>query len=463
MSPIVWYWHSADYWQEQLQQLAEWARRGYCGSVVGLTGSGVASLLNLIVRQPQLLRQYQPASQITLVPIALDATTLNGALYPDRLAREFLQALFEARTHFPEDVRQDVVTAYRDYAAVADLYLVQVAIRQLFFRFQEEQVRIIMVMERFDLFCDRVTDEWAHWLTTLRETFPNELCYFAGMRNTRRHVRQTISAGMLYRLVDSHSCWIGGLTPFAAAQMVETEAGQALGTADNHKLLALTGHFPMLIHVACNWWSFEEERLSSADWLTSLLEYPAMDVRLRSIWGELTYREKALLTNLELVSTGAYKKLIADNHIVIHALARKGVCHIEQGKWRIASRILAAYAENARFTVRGKVWFNPKDDTYYQGKEPLEKLSPRAEAALEYFLDHPYKKCDKDALINHIWETPYVTDDSVYQVIRELRRYLEPDSNNPVYIINHRSVRGGRYQFFPEGRPKHYQNNRLEL
>ena len=459
--PLVWYWHSAEYWQEQLQQLAEWARLSYCGSVVGLTGSGVASVLNLIVRNPTLITQYQPNNDVTLVPVALDAATLDGNLYPDRLARDLLQALFEARDHFPPVIAEEVRAAYHQNVAAANVYIVQLTIRQLFYRFQEQQIRIILVMERFDLFCDRVTDDWAHWLTMLRDKFPNELCYFAGMRSTRRHVRQTISAGMLYRLVDSHSCWVGGLTPYAAAKMIEAETDQKLDTSNNHKLLALTGHFPALIHVACNWWAFEEERLNSADWLTSLLEYSAMEVRLRSMWSELSHREKALLSNLELVSAPAYKKLIKENLIVIHELARKGVCHIVQGKWQISGRILAAYAANARFTVRGKVWFNTKDDTYYQGNQPLQKLSPRAEAALEYFLDNPYKKCDKDALIYHIWESPHVTDDSIYQVIRELRRYLEPDTNNPVYIINHRSVRGGRYQFFPEGRPKHYQNGYL--
>lgn len=459
--PLVWYWHSAEYWQEQVQQLAEWARLGFCGSVVGLTGSGVASLLNLIVRNPQLIRQYQPKNNVTLVPIALDAATLDGSHHPDRLSRDLLQALFEARTHFPPTIQKEVCKAYHENVSTSDLYLLQLVIRQLFYLFQEHHVRVILVIERFDLFCDRVSDEWAHWLTLLREKFPNELCYFVGMRSTRRHVRQTIAAGMLYRLVDSHRCWVGGLTPYAAARMVEAETDQKLDSTNNHQLLSLTGNFPALIHVACNWWAFEEERLISADWLSSLLQYSAMEVRLRSMWSELSQREKALLSNLELVSAPVYKKLIADNLIVIHELARKGVCYIVQGHWRIAGRLLAAYAANARFTVRGKVWFNTKDDTYYQGNEPLQKLSPRAEAALEYFLDNPYKKCDKDALIYHIWESPHVTDDSIYQVIRELRRYLEPDTNNPVYIINHRSIRGGRYQFFPEGRQKHYQNRTL--
>ena len=99
---------------------------------------------------------------------------------------------------------------------------------------------------------------------------------------------------MLYRLVDSHSCWVGGLTPYAASKMIEAETDAKLDSADNHKILELTGHFPALIHVACNWWSFEEARVSSSDWLTSLLEYPAMEVRLRTIWSELTQREKKL-------------------------------------------------------------------------------------------------------------------------------------------------------------------------
>ena len=155
--PLVWYWHSAEYWQEQLQQLAEWARLSFCGSVVGLTGSGVASVFNLIVRNPTFITQYQPSNDVTLVPVALDAATLDGNLYPDRLARDLLQALFEARDHFPPVVAEEIGTAYHQNVAAANVYMVQLTIRQLFYRFQEYRVRVILVMERFDLFCDRVT------------------------------------------------------------------------------------------------------------------------------------------------------------------------------------------------------------------------------------------------------------------------------------------------------------------
>ncbi|MEE8390037.1 MAG: hypothetical protein V3S14_04475, partial [Anaerolineae bacterium] len=46
-----------------------------------------------------------------------------------------------------------------------------------------------------------------------------------------------------------------------------------------------------------------------------------------------------------------------------------------------------------------------------------------------------------------------VTDDSLYQVIRELRKRIEPDPAKPCYIVTWRGRPEGGYQFFPEGRP----------
>jgi hypothetical protein len=46
-----------------------------------------------------------------------------------------------------------------------------------------------------------------------------------------------------------------------------------------------------------------------------------------------------------------------------------------------------------------------------------------------------------------------VTDQSLYQVILELRKKIEPNWTKPRYLITWRGKPEGGYQFFPEGKP----------
>ena len=46
-----------------------------------------------------------------------------------------------------------------------------------------------------------------------------------------------------------------------------------------------------------------------------------------------------------------------------------------------------------------------------------------------------------------------VMDDALYQVIRGIRRKIEPEPGKPRFLVTWRGRPEGGYQLFPEGRP----------
>jgi hypothetical protein len=76
-------------------------------------------------------------------------------------------------------------------------------------------------------------------------------------------------------------------------------------------------------------------------------------------------------------------------------------------------------------------------------------LTAKEALLLEYFEAHPGEICDKDDLIRAIWPEDKVfqdgiRDDSLAQLIRRLRRKIEPDASNPRHIF---SVAGRGYRY----------------
>jgi hypothetical protein len=78
-------------------------------------------------------------------------------------------------------------------------------------------------------------------------------------------------------------------------------------------------------------------------------------------------------------------------------------------------------------------------------------LTAKESLLLKYLQAHPNQVCEKDELMRAVWPEVKVydeglQDDSLAQLVRRLRRKIEPDPSNPVHIFN---VTGRGYRFVP--------------
>jgi energy-coupling factor transporter ATP-binding protein EcfA2 len=82
---------------------------------------------------------------------------------------------------------------------------------------------------------------------------------------------------------------------------------------------------------------------------------------------------------------------------------------------------------------------------------PSSELTAKESLLLKYLQAHPNQVCEKDELMRAVWPEVKVydeglQDDSLAQLVRRLRRKIEPDPSNPVHIFN---VTGRGYRFAP--------------
>jgi len=82
---------------------------------------------------------------------------------------------------------------------------------------------------------------------------------------------------------------------------------------------------------------------------------------------------------------------------------------------------------------------------------PGSDLTAKEALLLKYLQAHPNQVCEKDELMRAVWPEVKVydeglQDDSLAQLVRRLRRKIEPDPSNPVHIFN---APGRGYRFTP--------------
>jgi energy-coupling factor transporter ATP-binding protein EcfA2 len=80
---------------------------------------------------------------------------------------------------------------------------------------------------------------------------------------------------------------------------------------------------------------------------------------------------------------------------------------------------------------------------------PDSELTAKEALLLKYLQAHPDQVCEKDELMRAVWPEVKVydeglQDDSLAQLVRRLRRKIEPDPSNPTHIFN---VPGRGYRF----------------
>jgi len=482
-----------------MARLADWIQSGTSGAVVGMGGSGKSNLLGFLCHRPDALAAHLPAGAD---PVAVVLVDLNDLPSPSLATfyRVLLRAFHEARPQFDGSVQAYVATLFDENKGAVDPFVAQTALRELLFRLQAEGLRVVLVMDRFDKFCATATPALTDTLRALRDGFKGTLVYIMGMRQEVAYLADREVLGELHEVLDTHTCWVGAMDDGDARAVIEQETRRASpppSDDDVWRVLALTGGYPALLKAASHWWLARGAATPPATWRAALLAEPSVRYRLAEIWDGLTQAEQLALSEvrrldartaalaartavepaqaLRLVDK-AWRDLDAHHRPVLHRLADKRLCEPEgeDGRrgtdsgaagdvptvtWRVRGDLLAAYLDQPETEQqgRGRIWRDAKTGELYQGQTPLEGLANLEHRLLSFLLDHPRTRHAKTTIVEHVWPDEVVAegvmDDALYQVVKELRRKIEPESASPRYLVTWRGRPEGGYQFFAEGRP----------
>ena len=453
--------------------LADWIAAGESGSVVGLAGMGRANLLGFLCQRPDALALYLGGVAQKVQLISVDLNNLPG----DDLAtlyRVILRSFYEERERFDKVVQPLIVSVFQRYEAAQDPFLPQSGLRELLLYFQAQGTRIVLVMNRFDRFCESATWQMTNTLRGLRDGFKKTLSYLMGMRQDVVYLSGLESVGPLRGLLDTHVCWVRPLSEVDGRFMIQHQLqDMTVPEEDVVQLLTLTGGYPSLLRVACNWYrtaqTFEVVRSSASpetsevSWLDLLLAQPNTQHRLREWWVGLSQEEQATLADVHAlqvktrVRQQSYRGLAMQHEVALKALVDKGVCSYEGGRWRIEGALVLAFVGQQSGRSKGRLWWDEGTDAVYQGQLLVGDLAPQEQALLRFLLQFPSKRHTHDDLIEGAWpedeQRDGVSTEALYQAIRSTRKKIEPNPSQPRYLVTWRGQREGGYQLFPEGRP----------
>jgi hypothetical protein len=478
-----WSSYATTYRASERLTLTRWIASGASGSVVGLIGCGRSNVLRFLCQDAPALQSYLPdGNQVALV--AVDLYDLPSDNLAD-LYRTILHAFYWDRERLTPELARIATDLYMEHRAIVDPFQTQKALYEVLLAFQRAQVRVVLVMNRFDRFCETSTPQMVNTLRSLRDRFKETLSYIVGMRQEVAYLPDPAILGDMYELFDSHICYVGALTEEDSRRMLWGTlrgAQAAPSDAEAEAMLRLSGGFPSLIKVIGQWWMLTPQRpLATADWVATLLEHGAIQHRLARMWQGLTQEEKLALSEVHkhhalnrqatdrkrsvgaeavesALAGGAATPLIQGRSLsVVQRLAAKGCCIYDGADWRVNGELLAAFIARLSGRIRGRIWVDGSTDMIYQGQQPIEGLTPLEFNILRFLITHPRMRHMSEAIIDNAWpedeNKEAITPNNLQVHISSIRKKIEPNPAAPRFLITWHGRPGG-YQFFPEGKPE---------
>lgn len=473
----TWKAYPDSYRAEEMKTIAQWIAAGESGSIVGLAGCGRSNLLGFLCHRPEVLQKYLSAQADPVVIIPVDLNNLP-AHDVSTLYRTILHAFYWFRDNFDTGLQQAVTQLYLENRAVQDPFLSQRVLYDLLLLFQNQQLQVVLVLNRFDRFCQVATPPMLNTLRGLRDSFKDTLCFLVGMVRDVVYLPNPQALGDMYDLLDSHVCWVGAMSETDARQMLEPIVQRATPPpteAEMEMMLNLSGCFPVLLKAVGQWWLFSLNRPAAmAAWKEILLEESNLLFRLERMWQGLTQEEQLALSEVQklqaMVSPEAlagtqelsrslkksFQALAEQQRPALTRLAAKGMCYQKGGGWWIKGDLLAAYVANVEGRVRGRIWLDEETKAIYQGQNLIEDLTALQYEILQFFIKNPRTKHTRDDIIDNAWpeedQRDGITPNALQVHIASIRKKVEPNPAQPRYLITWHGRPGG-YQFFPEGKP----------
>lgn len=232
--------------------------------------------------------------------------------------------------------------------------------------------RLTFLLDRFDIFVRDEARPLLNSLRALRDAYKYRLTYVLAMRHPLPPDNE------LAELFHAHTIWLGAMSESDSAWNVAryaTRKGLVWDDAAAQQLITLSQGYPSLLRAAC-------EAYAAGTLLTQLEHHPAIQTRVEEFWQDQPSQE---------------------------ALEKSG---LQRHPWLISQQIPTV--ETIRLTLKEKMLF----DTLRQQMPDL---------------------CEKDELIRAVWPEDVifergVRDDSLAQLVRRLRRKIEPDATRPQII-----------------------------
>jgi DNA-binding response OmpR family regulator len=414
-------------------------------SIVGIGSVGKSNLLRFLQRED--VRQAQLGAEVEHYLFVYVDT--NKMLKPNAWGLMELmlhQMLIELENRQADEIKVQAIDDLHQRASDPDN-------RSLTLRYLDRAcgivcnqlgLRLVFLIDEFDELCRTMSQRGFAALRALRDEFKYRLMYVVTTRLELKRLRANVSEIEAFEeLLSSPTVWLGPYSDEDARFMLRRLGSRHETFLDDdtvEQVLTATGRHPGLLREA-----YQVARQQPADLIKTLAGRPSVQAESQRIWLSLSPDEQQAMVNL---ANDAF--ISPDQQEVVERLHDKGlVSRAEKNKSRLFSPAFAEYVRQQSSTAGAHIVVDHKRHTVFvQGRE-IKDLTPLEFKLMAYLEKKRGQVCTRDELAEYLYpedmtlEGAGVSDTRLDSVVKRLRKQIEPDSQEPRYIL---TVRGAGFR-----------------
>lgn len=413
---------------EQIGRIIALITRGNSAQVVGLPGVGKSKILELLAynksvrlkhlgeRQKQFHFVFTNFAEVRGKSLIEVTKFLFLELVDSLEEREMADAYTETKKILKESMSyQDELVLFQGLKKAID-YLVGVS-----------GLSIVFLFDRFETYIPTVTSDFFSNLRILRNRAKDNFSVVFSLNRPLEDVIEPIITADFYEFIAGNIIYVPledkVIQTFRINRFEET-AGKPIDKKTIETIIKLTGGHGKLLK-SCLEALATTNQASISDDSFFISSKPVLGA-LFEIWYYLTPSEQHYFLDTTVEINTAFLSDIG--------LVREDTVTIP-----LFAAFLSVQKEQLLPPTSGKIIFDSKTNAILKNDINIsDKLTHSEFRMLRFLLEHPGVVVDREAIISAVWKdaktTSGVTDQALDQLVFRLRKKIEDDPNNPVYL-----------------------------
>lgn len=412
---------------KEIEKILSFVKNGNSCQLISFPGTGRSNILQLLAYNRHVREKHLNDKQKYVHFVYMNFSEVKNRNLLDVNKFIFLSLIDSLTERGFSEEHKKISKIFKEYVKINDeLVFFQGLKDAIDYLSIEKKLTIVFLFDRFEEYLSFLTDEFFANLRILRNKAKYRFSAVFSLNRPLEDILELMLFNQFYEFLAGHLVFVSLHDKIGIAFRIaylEKKYGRKLNSETLNNILSLTGGHGKLTRITLEI-AFEQEAktLNKKGLLQLLFEKKTVLGTLFEIYSFLSKEERKVLIQKDSTEFLENIELTKNKNIAIPLFE------------------MYLFEKQKDTSEKEKITYNKEANEIRKGNENISDTLTSSEfRLLKYLLQNPDKVIDRNEVIEAVWQDTVsysgVSDQALDQLILRIRKKIENNPNNPIYLI----------------------------